>query len=340
MAGNNRSCFINIGGFFRLFCFPDRRIAAIRIQIKNRCAFLLASPDISLTYRLAWLAAAYSALALPVYASENNNSNYVPGFYGDFGMALKQENGWYLDNFAIGYTAANADINSNSVLELPGIGYATETKIAGGHYALSIYPGVAYAENNYTKGNSKQQSSRVGAGDIYAIPAQLSWQLGAVSVLAFEGISIPVGSYRKNRDLNTGLNFWTFDSNISVTWLPDDGNYDFSLNLGYMVNTENTATHYRTGDELHLDYMAGYYLTQKLSLGITGTYYKQLIPDSGRGVTVTAVQGESSSIGPVLMYNVKLDGRDVNFSAKWLHEYSVNNHAPGDYAIVRTTFSF
>jgi len=25
--------------------------------------------------------------------------------------------------------------------------------------------------------------------------------------------------------------------------------------LGYMVNTENTATQYRTGDELHYDYL-------------------------------------------------------------------------------------
>lgn len=277
---------------------------------------------------------------LPVNASENNNSNYVPGFYGDFGMALKQETGWYLDNFAMGYTAVDADIRSNSVLELPGIGYATDTKIAGGSYALSIYPGVVYAENTYTKSGSKPQSARVGAGDIYAIPIQLSWQFGEVSVLTFEGLSIPVGSYQKNRDLNAGLNYWTFDSNISVTWQPDNGNYDFSLNLGYMVNTENTATHYRTGDELHLDYMVGYYLTEKLGAGITGTYYKQIIPDSGSGATVDAVQGESSSIGPILMYTVRLDGRAVNFSAKWLHEYNVNNHAPGDYAIVRTTFNF
>ena len=300
----------------------------------------MAFQNISFTYRLAWLFAAYSALALPVFASENNNSNYVPGFYGDFGMALKQESGWYLDNFAMGYTAVAADFGSNSVLELPGIGYATDTKIAGGNYALSIYPGVVYAENNYTKSDSKQQSARVGAGDIYAIPIQLSWQFGDVSVLAFEGLSIPVGSYRKNRDLNTGLNYWTFDSNISLTWQPDNESYDFSLNLGYMVNTENTTTHYRTGNELHLDYMAGYYLTEKLGAGITGTYYRQIIQDSGGGVTVDAVQGESSSIGPVLMYTIKLDGRDVNFSAKWLHEYNVNNHAPGDYAIVRTTFNF
>jgi len=288
-----------------------------------------------------WLLAVYSVWALPVYASENNNSNYVPGFYGDFGMALKQESGWYLDNFAMGYTAVDAGVGSNSVMELPGIGYATDAKIAGGSYALSIYPGVVYAENNYAlNGGSKKQSSRVGAGDIYAIPVQLSWQFGDVSVLAFEGIAIPVGSYWKNRELSAGLNHWTFDSNISVTWQPDDGNYELSLNFGHMVNTENTSTHYRTGHELHLDYMAGYYVTEKLGVGVTGSYYKQITPDSGSGITAGAIQGVGGSIGPVLTYTVKLDGKDVNFSAKWLHEYDVNNHTPGDYAIVRTTLSF
>ena len=287
------------------------------------------------------LLAVFTAWALPVCASENNNSNYVPGFYGDFGMALKQEAGWYLDNFAMGYTAADVDSGSNSVLELPGIGYATDTKIAGGSYALSIYPGVVYADNNDTvSGGLKKQSARVGAGDIYAIPVQLSWQLGDVSVLAFEGISLPVGTYRKNLELSAGLNHWTFDSNISVTWQPDDGSYELSLNFGHMVNTENTATHYRTGHELHLDYMAGYYLTKALGVGITGTYYQQITPDSGSGVTADAIQGVGSSIGPVLTYTIKLDGRAVNFALKWLHEYDVNNHTPGDYVIARSTFSF
>ncbi len=287
------------------------------------------------------LITALITVALPAHASENNASNYVPGFYGDFGMALSQKPGWYLDNFAMGYTTVNTEVGSNSVLEMPGIGYAAETKIVGGNYALSIYPAAVYAENNYTvKAAPQKQSARVGAGDIYAIPVQLSWQVGAVSVLIFEGLSIPVSSYQQNRDLNPGLNHWTFDSNLSMTWQPDDGTYDVSLNIGHMANTENTATHYRSGDELHLDYMVGYYLTEALGAGITGSYYKQITADSGSGIIGNPLQGVGSSIGPVMTYTIKLYNKDVSFSAKWLHEYNVNNHTPGDYAIVRTTLNF
>jgi hypothetical protein len=30
----------------------------------------------------------------------------------------------------------------------------------------------------------------------------------------------------------------------------------------------------------------------------------------------------------------------VKFTAKWLHEFDVNNHLPGDYVIVRTSLGF
>lgn len=274
-------------------------------------------------------------------AAENGGSSYMPGFYGDFAMAVSPVTGDYLSNF-MGYnTAGNAGAGSNLLFELPGVIRVTDIEIANGNYWVGFFPYVLYTESSNTlQGGAVNRDTRGGVGDMYALPAALSWQWRDMSLLAFEGLVLPTGDYEKSRALNSGRNYWTFDSNISVTWQPKGTPYDVSLTLGYMVNTENAATQYRTGDELHLDYLVGYYVTPSLGAGITGSHYRQVTSDSGHGVPAELALAEYSSLGPALMYTVKLGDKDVTFSAKWLHEYNVNNHIAGDYAILRTILKF
>ncbi len=273
-------------------------------------------------------------------AAEYGSSQYLPGFYGDFGMATTPASGTYLSNF-LGYNwAENKTDEATLLFELPGVMHVSETKILGGTYSAGFFPYVL--RNAYTTKNDgiKREMERGGAGDMYGVPISLSWQWKELSFVAFEGIVVPTGAYDKDRLLNAGRNSWTFDNNVGVTWNPDDGKYDFSMMFGYMVNTENNATKYRTGDEVHVDYSAGYYVLPSLGIGVTGSYYRQVTADSGTGVPADTINGEYSSIGPVVTYTVKMGDRDVSFSAKWLHEYDVNNHIAGDYAILRTGLKF
>jgi hypothetical protein len=270
-----------------------------------------------------------------VQAAETGGSSYLPGFYGDFGMATMPAQGNYLSNF-LGYnTASDTTSNSNLTLELPGIIHVTDQHIAGGRYWFGFYPYVLRTESK----TPDNHSTRGGAGDMYALPIALSWQWQQLSLLVFEGVVVPTGTYQKNRDVNSGRNYWTFDHNLSLTWQPENGDYDLSLTFGYMNNTKNTASQYRTGDEIHLDYFAGYYITKQIGIGVAGSYYRQVNADTGSGVPDNAIQGEASSIGPVLLYNAKLLNHEVSFSTKWLHEYHVNNHIAGDYVIMRTTLA-
>jgi hypothetical protein len=275
-------------------------------------------------------------------AAEYGSSQYLPGFYGDFGMAMTPESGTYLSNFAGFNWSEDQTSESTLLFELPGIMHVSETKILGGTYWAGFFPYVL--RNTYTQKNDgvKREFERGGAGDMYGVPLMLSWQFGELSVAAFEGIVVPTGAYDKDRMLNAGRNSWTFDNNLMLTWSHE--NIDLSMTFGYMVNTENKATNYRTGDEVHVDYSAGYYFTPQFGLGVTGSYYRQVTPDSGRGdgiiTPADTIQGEYSSIGPVATYTLKMGDRDVSFSAKWLHEYNVNNHVPGDYVILRTGLKF
>ena len=271
-------------------------------------------------------------------AAENGGSQYLPGFYGDFGMGMTPESGTYLSNFA-GYNwAGSSDNGSTLAFELPGVLHVSEQKILNGTYWFGFFPYALHTTATTTTDGVKKDYARGGAGDMYAVPILLSWQWKELSFLAFEGIVVPTGAYDKDRYLNAGRNAWTFDNNFSATWTHDK--FDLSMTFGYMVNTENTATHYKTGDEVHVDYSAGYYLTPEFGLGVTGSYYRQVKNDTGAGVPVDAIAGEYSSIGPVATYTLKMGEKDVTFSAKWLHEYDVNNHIAGDYVIMRTILKF
>ncbi len=276
-----------------------------------------------------------------VKAAENGGSSYLPGFYGDFGMAITPGPGNYVNNF-FGYnTAGNDAAGSNLLFELPGLIRITDTKIIGGNYWFGFFPYVLHTESsNARPDGSINRDARGGAGDMYALPLAITWRWEEFSLLAFEGIVLPTGSYEKNRSLNAGRNYWTMDTNVSMTWLPKNTSWDFSVTLGYMVNTENPATQYRTGDELHFDYLVGYYFLPHFGAGVTGSYYKQITADTGNGVPAGLALAEYSSIGPALMYNIKIAEKEVSFSAKWLHEFDVNNHIAGDYAILRTVFQF
>ncbi len=271
-------------------------------------------------------------------AAEGGGSQYLPGFYGDFGMATTPAAGTYMSNF-FGYNwAENKDAESSLLFELPGVLHITESKILGANYWFGFFPYALHT--TYTDKATGKEYGRGGAGDMYGVPAILSWKFDDLSIMTFEGIVPPTGAYSKDRILNAGRNSWTFDSNVGVTWSPDNGKYDLSLMFGYMVNTKNNATDYRSGDEVHIDWNVGYFLTDALGIGVGGSYYRQVTPDTGLGVPLNTVEGEASTIGPVITYTMKMGEKDVSFSAKWLHEYDVNNHIPGDYVILRTVFGF
>jgi hypothetical protein len=211
-------------------------------------------------------------LAQSASATEDGGSNYLPGFYGDFQMGVMPKvKGFYLSNMFSAYQDPKAV--TGSLLELPGIFYVTDKQIFGGDFATGIWPAVLLIKDNRVDNNQ----ARLAFGDPYIMPVSLSWDWGDIQVDVFEGIIAPVGYYKKNQ-LSTGSNIWTFDHNLAVTFkLPADN--EFSMDLGYMNSTQNQATHYTNGDEVHFDYMLGHYIQTDFALGVVGSYYQQVTAD-------------------------------------------------------------
>lgn len=265
-------------------------------------------------------------------ATEGGNSNYTPGFYGDFAMAAAMEKGLYFNNFMAAYQDNTG--KTGTVMDLPSFELVTDYKILGGTYVAGIYPGAAFTKDS----TGTKNQSRLGGEDVYLMPLYINWQWQDFSASVFEGVIAPSGYY-KTGALNTGLNIWTFDHNLALTLkLPAEN--ELSVNLGYMNNLKNYATGYHNGDEFHLDYTLGHYLTPKLGLGITGSFYRQVSPDHAPISILATTPTGASSIGPVLMFAPHLFNREVTLSLKWLHEFDVQARPAQDYLIFRAVWCF
>jgi hypothetical protein len=247
-------------------------------------------------------------------------------------MAVMPENGTFLNNFFAAYQ--DTDGNAGTLLEMPGIVHATGQKVLGGNFIVGVYPGLLATQD----ASSDKHMARFGLGVAYLIPVGLNWQWQDISVLAYEGIVVPTGYYETGK-LNAGRNIWTFDHIIAFTWqLPV--NNKLSMTFGYMNNLDNPATHYRSGDEFHLDYMLGHYFRPELGVGITGSYYRQTTADYAPASLLAAELSQASTIGPVLSFSQRLGDRDITMSVKWLHEFDVQGRAAQEYLVWRLFMPF
>ncbi|WP_347989712.1 transporter [Methylomonas sp. AM2-LC] len=266
-------------------------------------------------------------------AIEDGAGNYLPGFYGDFQMAsLPKRSGFYLNNLFSAYQDNQA--STGNLLEMPGIIYVSDKTLLGATLASGLWPTVQISKAK-DGGNSQ---SRLGLGDPYLMPVLLSRDWDTIKLQGFEGIVAPLGYYNKDQ-LSTGCNIWTFDHNLAVTFmLPSDN--ELSVDVGYMQNTQNTATHYKNGDELHIDYLLGHYFQSDFALGITGSYYRQVTADQAPAQSLANVFNRADTIGPAVMYTPPLGKRNINMSLKWLHEFNVQGHIPQDYILWRVDSPF
>jgi hypothetical protein len=279
--------------------------------------------------RLGFLMAWLSSCAL---ATEGGGSNYLPGFYGDFAMGIMPGEGTYFTSFTTAYQDRTA--KTATFIELPSLVQVTDYRILGGTYIAGIYPGIAIARDR----TAGPQPDRFSAADAYLMPLAIHWQWERFNAFYYEGIIAPTGYYQKNA-LSTGRNIWTFDHILSTTWdLP--GSNELSATLGIMNNLKNNATQYKSGDELHFDYMLGHYFSPELGLGVAGSYYRQISADHAPAGLLAATPSEASSIGPVLMLMPRLLDRDVTVSVKWLHEYQAQGRIAQDYLVCRIFFAF
>ncbi len=186
--------------------------------------------------------------------------------------------------------------------------------------------------SSFSSTTSVGASPASGLGDIALIPAALFWSKDDLHLSLSHLIVAPTGDYDRDNLANRGLNYWSFDTNLALTYLNPETGRDFSINFGHIYNTENDATDYQSGQELHLDVAFNQFLSESVAVGIQGFYLKQITGDSGAGALLGSFKAEALGIGPALLWSTKIGRQDVTLIAKWLKEIHSDNRMEGDHA--------
>lgn len=113
-----------------------------------------------------------------------------------------------------------------------------------------------------------------------------------------------------------------------------------SLAPGIMVNTENTATDYRTGTEFHMDFDVNQYLAPSFALGLRGYWYQQIAGDSGSGALLGDFRSSSFGLGLGFFWTPTVAGAPLIIQGTWLHDLAANNRFESNYGILSIARQF
>ena len=150
-----------------------------------------------------------------------------------------------------------ANLNADANTLVLGGGYGLKQTILGGaHYSVAAflpYTWLSISGNSAALGGLQVQNSVSGFGDLTVVPVMLAWKSDNWQYDFLMPVYAPTGSYEVGRLGNTGLNYWTFDPIAGVAYSNAKSGLNAAAHLGYAINSENTATSYKSGNVLHLD---------------------------------------------------------------------------------------
>jgi len=289
-------------------------------------------------------------------AAQGGYTNYVPGLYGSFAVAVAPDPGFYMLNDFYYYTA---DGNSTRVIQDAQVQddidldvgayiatgfYVTEKTLFGGLYGFGGEIPVIYTDlsGQFDVAGTPFpfDDDGVSIGDPGVVPIALFWNFGNFHINAYEFIVVPIGQYDKDELINGGLGYWSFDTVVAGTYLHPEKGFELSAVLGYIYNTENQDIDYQTGQEFHLDYMINQFLSETVAVGLQGFYYKQITADKGSAVILDDFKGEAAGIGPALMWATKVKDVNLFINVKWLTEFHAENRLKGDHFFLNVTLDF
>ncbi|MNF46302.1 hypothetical protein D3C85_549780 [compost metagenome] len=275
-----------------------------------------------------------SMLALATHAAqatEGGGSSYPMGS-DNWVIGAIPPPGLYTQIFASHYEADTLKDNRGNELPVdfsvradalsPRLIWVTDQQILGGSLAFhTIMPLVDMRVS--VNGNSQNKR---GLGDMFfggALGFHHSEKLH--SLVALDVIA-PTGEYDKNDIANIGRNYWVVEPVFAASYIDKTG-FNADIKVMYDFNMENQSTDYRSGQEFHFDYSAGWAVTPSWVVGVGGYFYRQTTDDKQDGETLSDNKGRAFAIGP----SIKYDSNDGWFlSAKWQQESSVRNRAEGD----------
>ncbi len=209
--------------------------------------------------------------------------------------------------------------------------WVTDQQLLGGQLAAhAVVPLVDLDVR--VAGNSQHKT---GLGDIAFGPALGYHHSDKLHSIVALDIYAPTGAYNQANLASTGRNYWAVQPVYALTYA-DAGGLNADIKAMYTVNRRNPDTHYRSGQELIVDYAVGKGFGNGWIFGVGGYLYRQTTGDHVNGADV-GNKGRAVAIGPNLGFN---DGKGRLFTLKWQREFGVRNRASGDAVWLKVLLPF
>jgi hypothetical protein len=289
-------------------------------------------------------------------AAEGGETAYAPGSFASFMDALPSKPGFAVFNYFAYYNGSasashsfpiagqiGAKVEATTYADSPGAFWITPLELLGGHYALGVsipivWSTVSAEVTGPAGGTVSRSDSANGLGDIEFWPLAMSW--GALGndlhVTFFGGIYAPTGDFQKNKLANQGLNYWTFEPGLIVSYLNQKNGLEGTTYIAYDFNTNNSTTDYHSGQVFHIDATAAWHFLPvgkgAFGVGANGFYLQQTAGDSGGGARLGSFKTMTAGVGPVVSYAAQLTKVvGIAASVKWLPQIGADNTVKGNY---------
>lgn len=224
--------------------------------------------------------------------------------------------------------------------------FNTETKYFGGHPGIDMMLPLVHLDAGFDGGPpypalSLDEARGVKLGDptvslfLQYDPIMIKGNpVFASRVNA--GFTIPAGAYDKNKDINAGNNYWSFNAYWAMTLFLSP-KWSISLRPTYYYNFKNDDPASSTpldpdirdtqaGQSFSTNYNIAYRVNDVLTVGLNGYYLKQLTDDKVNATRIKDSREQSFAFGPGAMLDY---GRD-KFYLTAQRESNVENRFEAD----------
>lgn len=288
-------------------------------------------------------------------ASEFGISTYRPGLMDLYSGYLAPPDTWLVKNFFMYQDATERAVTADgrvearshtvSYTEATFIAYVTRLSVLGSYWGVGMIPLFRLSEQTLQVGPRgfkvpRESSTLAGPGDFIFAPCLLGWNLGQFHISGSFMFYAPTGSYDRQRIIDIGTNRWAIEPDVGLTWIDERSGRHASFFIGYTVNTQNTSTHYLSGQEFHTDFVLAQHLPGDWVLGMAGYAFQQTTGDSGSGAIFGPFRGRVLALGPLIGKTLRIAELPVSVYFKYDFEFAAQNRSTGNELWFNASFRF
>jgi len=251
-------------------------------------------------------------------------------FAVNFYDGARAKQGTYFLTYSSVYTA-DETTNQSGNINKKDFGLWSAQELLRLCYYSPDFVATALVPYGYMEINSLNQNSS-GLGDIN-LGAGYFLPIKQVDILPMIFVEFPTGEYDSSKAANIGSN--QYDIKPVIFLHKSFGDFSIDAAAKYFFRLKNETTNVLPGDELHLQCLLGYNLTDKFKLGPSINWMTSKDKEQN-GVSISNSARETLSMGADIYY--RFSWLSVTFT--YLYDVYTENSSQGHFLQLKTVYRF